>query len=428
MTRAIVPRGPRPATVRRPANVRRAQARAAGVLLAAALLLASAPAAAQQGGGSPEEELRDRIRESQSRLEEIRAERERLRGEMERLEQRVSTRREALENLERRIGTSASVVAELDVQIRARREEVGTITREMLRTRDELTARKVELRERLRDVYKRGALGPVRVLLSADSFSDLIDRYKYLHMITLYDRMLVREVSRLEERLEEQREELRGQLDRLRVLRREKRGELRELEGLESRHERQIARLRSRESRHETRLARLAQEEERLQELMNELERMRRATERREGRSSTSTLRTSDLGSLDWPVEGEILYRYGPERRGASTIHRDGVGIGAPVGTPVRAVEAGRVAWTGDRGVYGPSVILSHGGGYYSVYLYLERIRVEADQRVEQGQVVGTVGGEGSRAGPHVQFEIHEPGSDGSPRAVDPVKWLRDRR
>lgn len=400
----------------------------AAVLLGLSVTLGSAaPAAAQQAGGtSGQEELRQRIQESQQRLEEIRAERERLRREMESLEQRVSTRREALENLERRIGTSASVVAELDVQIRARGQEVEQITREMLRTRDELTARKVELRQRLREVYKRGPLGPVRVLLSADSFSDLIDRYKYLHMITLYDRMLVRQVSRLEGRLEDQRDDLRGQLDRLRVLRRQKQDELQELERLEQQHQRQIDRLRTRESRHETRLARLAQEEQRLQELMDELERLRREAERRAGRSSTSSLRTSDLGSLAWPVDGEILYRYGPERQGGNSIHRDGIGIGAPAGTPVRAVASGRVAWTGDRGVYGPTVILSHGGGYYSVYLYLGEIRVRADEQVDRGRVVGTVGGSGSREGPHVQFEIHEPGADGSPRAVDPVKWLRE--
>lgn len=392
-----------------------------------ATVLAAGPAAAQQATGGESEEVRQRIRESQQRLEQIRAERQRLRREMERLEERVSTRREAIENLERRIGTSASVIAELDVQVRARREEVEAITREMLQTRDELTARKVELRQRLRQVYKRGPMGPIRVLLTADSFSDLIDRYKYLHMITLYDRMLVRQVGRLEEQLEDQRDDLRSRLDRLRVLRDQKQEEMQELEQLEQQHQRQLSRLRSRESRHETRLAKLAREEQRLQELMAELERLRREAERREGRSSTSTLRTSDLGSLAWPVEGEVLYRFGPQREGGTSVQRDGIGIGAPAGTPVRSVESGRVAWSGDRGVYGPSVIVSHGGGYYSVYLYLREIRVQSDQQVEKGQVLGTVGGSSSREGPHVQFEIHVPGSDGSPRAVDPVKWLRGR-
>lgn len=403
--------------------------RATGLLLTLLLVAAIAvPARGQQGSGEPgKEEIQRRIQESQQRLEAIRAERERLRARMEELERRVSGRREALQNLERRIGTSASVVAELDVQLRARREEVDALTREVIRTRDELTAHRVELRQRLRRVYQRGPLGPVQVLLSARSFSDLIHRYKYLRLVTLYDRMLVEQVQRLEGRLEEQRGALQEELDRLQRLRAEKGRELRGLEQLEQEHRRTISRLQSQESRSESRLAELARSEEKLRGLLSELERMRREAEREAGRTTTSSLRTSDLGNLDWPVDGDVLYRFGPHREGSTTLHRDGIGIGAPVGTPVRAVESGRVAWSGERSLYGPTVIVSHGGGYYSVYLYLREARVSTGQEVAKGQVIGTVGGSGSREGPHVQFEIHVPGGDGSPRAVDPVKWLRER-
>lgn len=399
----------------------------APALLLAALLLAPAPAAAQDAGQEEAEDLQERIRESQERLEQIRDERDNLRKQMRELDQRVSTRREELDNLERQIGTTSSVVAELDVQIRARGDEVDALTREMLRTRDDLTVRKVELRQRLREIYKRGPARAVQVLLSAESFSDLIHRYKYLHLVTRYDRTLVDQVGRLENRLEEQRTELQRDLTRLRRLRGEKRSELQELESLENQYQRQIARLQSEESRQQSRLSRLAQEEQKLQDLMGELEKLRREAERREGRATTSSLRTADLGQLDWPVEGEVLYRFGPEQENGTSINRDGIGIGAPVGTPVRAVESGRVAWAGERGLYGPSVILSHGGGYYSVYLYLEQARVQEGAEVSKGQVVGTVGGAGSREGAHIQFEIHVPGSDGSPRPVDPVRWLRDR-
>lgn len=402
--------------------------RGAGTALLVALLLAPpAPAAAQDAGQQEAEDLQERIRESQERLEQIRDERENLRKQMRELDQRVSTRREELDNLERQIGTTSSVVAELDVQIRARADEVDALTREMLRTRDELTVRKVELRQRLREIYKRGPARAVQVLLSAESFSDLIHRYKYLHLVTRYDRTLVDQVGRLEDRLEEQRTELQRDLSRLRRLRGEKRSELGELESLENQYQRQIARLQSEESRQQSRLSRLAREEQKLQDLMGELEQLRRETERRAGRATTSSLRTADLGQLDWPVEGEVLYRFGPEQENGTSINRDGIGIGAPVGTPVRAVESGRVAWAGERGLYGPSVILSHGGGYYSVYLYLEQARVREGAEVSKGQVLGTVGGAGSREGAHIQFEIHVPGSDGSPRPVDPVRWLRDQ-
>lgn len=396
-------------------------------LAAAGGLAAPAPVGAQQEE-DPQEEVRERIRESQERLEQIREERARLRRQMNRLEERVTTERDEIRNLEKQIASSASVVAELDIQVQARREEVQLATRDMIRTRDELTLRNQELRQRLRTVYKRGPLETMKVLLSAESFSDLIHRYKYLHMITLYDRMLVRQVGRLEDQLEEERQRLATELRRLRRLRGEKREELDRLEQLESRHQRQLARYQAQESRHESRLARLARDEEKLRGLLEELERLRREAERRSGRASTSSLRTSDIGSLDWPVQGDILYQFGPDRQGQQTLHRDGIGIGAEVGTPVRCVASGRVAWAGARGLYGPSVIVSHGGGYYSVYLYLRDLRVQEGDRVQKGDVLGAVGGSDSREGPHVQFEIHEPTAEGAPRAVDPVRWLRGRQ
>lgn len=399
-------------------------------LAAVAVLLglgaAADPLPAQEEDG---DEIQVRIRESEERLAEIREERERLQREMESLEGRVSTASEDLRNLRRQIGSSASLISELDLQIRSLGEDVDRITGEMLRTRDALTVRKTELRQRLRAVYKRGGLEAVRVLLSADSFADLINRYKYLHLVTLYDRMLVRQVSRLEERLEDQRLSVSMEYERIMTLRTERQEELQNLEALESRHRERLATYRTQVSRAESRDADLVRELENLRGLVAELERTRREAERRAGRSTTSSLRTADLGNLSWPVEGEIVYRFGLERQDGNTTQRDGVGIGAARGTPVRAVESGEVRWAGSQGLYGPSVIVSHGGGYYSAYLYLQDLRVRSGDRIEAGQAVGSVGGVSSREGPHIEFQIHEPGSDasGGPRPVDPIRWLRDR-
>ena len=55
-------------------------------------------------------------------------------------------------------------------------------------------------------------------------------------------------------------------------------------------------------------------------------------------------------------------------------------------------------------------------------------LAVRAGDRVSAGEVIGHVGGdESSAAGTHVEFQIYEPGGDGSPRQVDPVRWLRGR-
>jgi murein DD-endopeptidase MepM/ murein hydrolase activator NlpD len=52
---------------------------------------------------------------------------------------------------------------------------------------------------------------------------------------------------------------------------------------------------------------------------------------------------------------------------------------------------------------------------------------VHVGDRVSAGEVIGAVGGASSRAGSHIEFQIHQPTAGGSPRPVDPVRWLRRR-
>jgi septal ring factor EnvC (AmiA/AmiB activator) len=374
-----------------------------------------------------QDSLQKQIEESKTRLDQIRAERERLRNEMGQLAGQVHDEMEEINNLERQIGTSSSVVAELDLQLSGVLARVDRSTRDMIQTRDEVVFRKAVLGERLRQIYKRGALGTVQVLLGARSFTDLINRYKYLRLVALQDRLIMGQVEQLETRLSDQRELLATELDGIQRLRREKVSEVDELEELEEQRQRRLSRIRSRETAAQNRLSQLARDEERLRQLVVDLEAARREAERLAGAVTTPTLRTADLGNLAWPVQGNVVYGFGPERRGNTTLARDGIGIGAPSGTPVHAVEAGKVAFAGGWGLYGPSIILSHGGGYYSLYLYMQNLSVREGDDVEPGQILGGVGGVGSPEGPHIEFQILQPGSAGEPRPVDPVRWLRDR-
>ncbi len=131
---------------------------------------------------------------------------------------------------------------------------------------------------------------------------------------------------------------------------------------------------------------------------------------------------TADMGNLAWPVAGRVLYRFGrAPQEGGTSIRYNGIGIGAAAGTPVRAVEAGTVEMAAPFEGYGPTVVVSHGGGYYSLYLYLREVQVAQGAKIEKGQVVGTVGGEHTPEGAHVEFQIRSPGG----QAVDPLTWLR---
>jgi septal ring factor EnvC (AmiA/AmiB activator) len=397
-----------------------------GVLGLGGLCLAS-PGAAQ------DPELQRQIQESQRRLEEIREERARLQAEMDQILGRVRDASAELRNIEQQLRASRSVLSELDFQAEVVASQVQETTAELLTTREELRAGKAVLYRRLRDIYKRGALHSLRVLLGADSFADLLTRYRYLQLIASYDRALVDRVGQLESALEAHGIQQEGSLADLGRLRQTKLGELAELRSVERERQAVLEQFQDREQQTQDRLEQLDADETQLTNLIDDLERRRLEEERRRalsglGREGPGTLSGSDAGSLEWPVEGDLIYRFGREQRPNGTVLRwNGIGIQAPTGTPVQAVKAGSVVLAGPFEGYGPTVVLSHGGGFYTLYLYLEEIGVVQGSEVRAGQIVGTVGGSQTPEGPHIEFQIRAPIAGGTPEAMDPLQWLKGR-
>jgi septal ring factor EnvC (AmiA/AmiB activator) len=282
------------------------------------------------------------------------------------------------------------------------------------------------LQRRVIEIYKRGPLYSAEVLFSAQSVGQLVARYKYLHLLALRDKGLVHRLEELHTRIESQH----GQLVRLQSSvienRAEKEREAARLVELETLQSRNLARVQQDTKRTKARLGELEKSESRLNSFIAAFEAERRRASGRTGAGmlAPSSIRTTDLGRLDWPVNGAFLYRFGRFVNPNNTTTRwNGIGISAPVGTVVKSVSAGTVAYAGAMGTYGNTVILEHGGGDYSVYGSLSRIDVRKGSRVIKGQALGTVGVSDPALGSHLHFEIRRGGP-----AVDPAEWLRAAR
>jgi septal ring factor EnvC (AmiA/AmiB activator) len=400
---------------------RNPQPRSLAALLWLGVVIHAGGLGAQQGN------LQREILESQRRLEQIRAERARLEREMEGVRVRVRDASTDLANVERRLSASRSVLAEVQFQSDAMAEQVQATTVELIRTRERMSESRAILSRRLRDIYKTGPLHTVRVLLGASSFTDLVNRYRYLQKVASFDRRLVDDIGRMEAELSEQNRELQQRLAELGGLRLTRLGEVAELRAVEVERQEALAEYRSRERQARTRLEDLESDEGRMTDLIDDLERRRLAEERRLNALGAG-LSEDDAGLLDWPVPGEVIYSFGRERRPDGLVLRwNGIGISAPTGTPVRAVRGGRVVLAGPFEGYGPTVVLSHGNGLYTLYLYLEELGVVQGRDVETGQVVGTVGGSDTPEGPHIEFQIRAPVDGGTPQALDPLRWLKPR-
>jgi septal ring factor EnvC (AmiA/AmiB activator) len=398
--------------------------RARLTLACSLVLLAPGLAAAQQT------DLRQEILDSQQRLEQIRVERGRLEQEIGDVRNRVRDVAQELANVERRLSASTAVLAEIEFQSEATATEVRNTTRDLIYSRDRLSESEAILNRRLRDIYKMGSLHTAQVLLGARSFTDLLNRYRYLQLIASTDRQLVERVRALQDLLIDQNEVLRQRMAQLGTLRQDRVSEVAQLRSVEREREAALAEFRSREQRATSLIEELEADESRMTALIDDLEEQRRALEaaRARGGGGGATISVSDAGLLDWPLSGDLIYRFGREQRPDGTVLPwNGIGLRAPTGTPVRAVKAGRVVLAGPFEGYGPTVVLSHGDGFYTLYLYLEDIGVVEGRDVEAGQVVGTVGGAETPEGPHLEFQIRAPLQGGSPAAQDPLLWLRPR-
>jgi septal ring factor EnvC (AmiA/AmiB activator) len=368
----------------------------------------------------------ERLRQERDSLTRIKDERTELQKRLRELQTTAHDLSEERSLLDRQANATARVVRTLDQQLASLAGEEQSATANLVRAQDELAIKRSILRHRVREIYKRGPLYSVEALLSAQSFGNLVARYKYLHLVAQRDRALVGRVESLGGQIANERQRLVKLRDDVEFSRKEKTDEEKRLRNLEDQRGRSLVQAQQRERQTETRLGQLARDEARLGSVIANLDSERKRLEGRAGTvaASTSSLKTSDLGRLDWPVEGTILYSFGRVvNPNNTTTAWQGVGIAAPLGTPVKAVSAGTVVFDSQNGTFGLTIVLHHGGGDYSVYSSLDRILVTKNSRVAKGQVIGTVGQADPDLGAHLHFEVRP-----NQRAVDPLEWLRSRR
>ncbi len=117
------------------------------------------------------------------------------------------------------------------------------------------------------------------------------------------------------------------------------------------------------------------------------------------------------------PARGSISSRYGMRAdpfSGRPEFH-NGLDIGAAEGTAVRAAREGTVSETGSSEILGTYLVLSHPGGWETVYGHLSSIRAIIGREVGAGQEIGSVGRTGRATGSHLHFEVRRKGSTTDP-------------
>lgn len=125
---------------------------------------------------------------------------------------------------------------------------------------------------------------------------------------------------------------------------------------------------------------------------------------------------SASRGTLEWPVKGDILKKFGEKSSGPSK----GLEIASKKGREVRSAGAGRVIYSDDniRG-YGNLIILKHENNLFTVYGYNERNLVKTGASVRKGEPIAAIGTPPGGGAPRLYFEVRR-----GKQAVDPLFYL----
>jgi len=132
---------------------------------------------------------------------------------------------------------------------------------------------------------------------------------------------------------------------------------------------------------------------------------------------ASSGIASAELPGFMWPVRGKVISHFGPKANG---LHNDGINIAAEAGSPVNAAADGVVVYAGNalKG-YGNMVIVRHDNGWMTAYAHTDRMLVNLNTKVKQGQQIATVGKTGTVDKTQLHFGLRQGKSP-----VDPMRYL----
>jgi len=358
------------------------------LILRATILIAlmHAPAAFAGEGG-----LLDRVKSKISELRSL------LRG----AETDESPSVAQLRDIERRYGDAARLSAELKSRLDMQTETLRMLRQKKARLGGKVLEQDRELMVQARAAYRLGKHEQLKLLLGQQDFSVSGRMLGYYAALT---QARMREVRKLKDMLvkaEALEKTIAADSGKLEETRFQLHAQIEQLQRIKIERQEIVARLRK-DPANRARAEELATSGKRLQSVLGDIK-------------PGETAEAAPGGGAGWPVNGRILANYGAQRDGGRW---DGVLIGAPEGSPVRAVSNGQVVYSDWLRGYGLLIIVDHGNGYMSLYAFNQTLYKKVGEQVRKGDVLALVGNSGGNDSSGLYFGLRQNG-----RPVDPLQW-----
>ena len=377
---------------------------------------------------------KDKITENKKQISALEEQKKKVAGTIQNLEGLKSEAKQYITEMDKNLSEIEVEIDSLNQQIEAMNQKIAETTELLHGAMQTESNQYASTKLRIKYMYEKGDTSFLDMLLSAHSWSDLLNRAEYIEKITSYDREKLVEykksketVAEYEGMLEDENEKLQGLLadanarqESVRTLMAEKQKQVnaysRQISSAQSEVDDATGKIKDLYEDISAQEANIAAMEKKIEA---EEEAARKAAE---AAGKTYTERTLQ-GGLIWPcpASSTISSYFGAREsptEGASTNHK-GIDIAAASGSAVVAAAAGEVVIATYSASAGNYVMISHGSGVYTVYMHMSSLAVSEGMEVKQGQTIGKVGSTGYSTGPHLHFGIRKNGA-----YVNPLSYV----
>jgi septal ring factor EnvC (AmiA/AmiB activator) len=400
--------------------------RAIGIILAAAVAA---------GNGMPVyAATKQDVEAAKQKVSSLEQEKQRVQSTLKNLESLKSNTASYVKELDQSLTEINTELVNLEEQIEQKEADIEQTGVELEAAREVEAEQYASMKLRIKYMYERGNTGLLDLLLDSESITQMMNRAEYIRKISEYDKEKMDEyiatknqIAADEEKLKSDREELlelqsqtKAKQESVETLLAEKNKELSSYQsqistaqGQIDEYEQDIKAQDAKIRELEAEIKRKEEEERKRQEAARKA--AEEAAKKGSGQSSGSTAAAS-LGNIKfiWPCpsSSRISSGYGSRSsptEGASTNHQ-GIDIPASTGAAIVAAASGTVVIATYSKSAGNYVMISHGGGVYTVYMHCSSLNVSEGDTVKQGQTIARVGSTGYSTGPHLHFGVRSGG------------------
>ena len=323
---------------------------------------------------------------------------------------------------------------QLSTQIGNKEREIADTGVALEQAKETENKQYADMKLRIKYMYEQGNTSYIDMLFQSEDMVQLMNRAEYINKISDYDRKKMDEYEATRQTIADEEQNLKDDREALLAMQEKTKAKQESVKTLRAQKNKEMqsyaGQIDTAQSQVDQYNADLAAQENKKAEAARKAEEEARKKAEAAGKKVSATDKAAShnvasLGNISfkWPCpsSGRISSGFGirtSPTKGASSNHQ-GIDIPASTGAAITAAASGTVVISTYSYSAGNYIMISHGGGVYTVYMHCSQILASEGQTVKQGQTIAKVGSTGYSTGSHLHFGIRSGG-----RYVNPQSYV----